>query len=199
MAAKTVDDIEAEIKRIQLETATIQLEQARDSNESYKATREVKSRQNRQRQAQLRADLTERVEIIRGCTHRQGGSPGRERKGAGPSALRVAVMPDNRTLIMCANCPMRVFSPLPTDKNPQPRRGESAAEAKARVQRFERETEEFKHLEALATDQLTPEAGAPMHCGKTFSFEARNGNTIVMPAPCDSYAQGRDNRQAGTQ
>ncbi|HEY2106088.1 MAG TPA: hypothetical protein VGH29_09915, partial [Candidatus Binataceae bacterium] len=183
--------MQAEITRIQLETAKINLEKAKDENAQYNASKELRTRQNRQRQGQLRTDLIERANVIRGCTHRQGGSPGRERKGEGPSALRVVILPDNRTLIMCANCPLRVFSPLPTNKNPERRAGESEAKAKARVQRYNAEQEEFEKLESLASQQLTPEAGAPMHCGKTFSFVGRDGQNILMPAPCDSYAQGR--------
>lgn len=195
MAELSAAQIEAEIKRIQLETAQIGLERAKEENEQYKAAKELRSRQNRQRQKQLKTDLLERATVIAGCTHRQGGSPGRERKGEGPSALRVVILPDLRTLIMCANCPLRVFSPLPTNKNPDRRRGESAADAKARVDQYHRELEEFERLEALSRQQLTPEAGAAMHCGKTFAFVGREGNQIIMPAPCDSYAQGRDNRQ----
>jgi hypothetical protein len=195
MAEQTLAQVEAEIKRIQLETAQIQLEKVKDENEEYKAQKELRSRQNRQRQKQLRTDLIERATIIAACTHRQGGSPGRESKGEGPSALRVVVLPDNRTLIMCANCPLRVFSPLSTNKNPDRRRGESAADAKARVEKYDREMQEFERLQDLARQQLTPEAGAPMHCGKTFAFIGRDGNQMTMPAPCDSYAQGRDNRQ----
>jgi hypothetical protein len=195
MAEQTLAQVEAEIKRIQLETAQIQLEKVKDENEQYKNQKELRSRQNRQRQKQLRTDLIERATIIAACTHRQGGSPGRESKGEGPSALRVVVLPDSRTLIMCANCPLRVFSPLSTNKNPDRRRGESAADAKARVEKYEREMQEFERLQDLARQQLTPEAGAPMHCGKTFAFVGRDGNQMTMPAPCDSYAQGRDNRQ----
>lgn len=194
MADKSISEIEAEIKRIQLETAQIELEEAREKNSAFRAAKELRSRQNRQRMAQLRADLTERVAVISSCTHRQGGSPGRERKGSGPSALRVVILPDSRTLVMCANCPLRVFSPLPADQNPKPREGETVSEAKARVRRYHQEVEEFAALEEVASDQLTPEAGAPMHCGKTFQFVGRDGNQVSMPAPCDSYAQGRDNR-----
>jgi hypothetical protein len=195
MVDKSLAEIEAETKRVMLETAQIQLEQARESNAQYKAGKEARSRQNRQRQGQLRADLTDRATVIRGCTHRQGGSPGRERKGTGPSALRVVILPDERKLVMCANCPLRVFSPLASLKNPERMRGETAADAKERVTRYTQEVEEFEKLVTHSQDQLTPEAAGAMHCGKTFSFQGRDGNNIIMPAPCDSYAQGRDNRQ----
>jgi hypothetical protein len=195
MADKSIAEIEAETKRILLETAQIELEEARERNQQWKSAREVRSRLNRQRQGQLRADITDRATVIASCTHRQGGSPGRERKGTGPSALRVVILPDERQLVMCANCPLRVFSPLPSLKNPERLRGESAADAKDRVARYHREYEEFERLVTLSQDQLTPEAAGAMHCGKTFSFQGRDGNNIIMPAPCDSYAQGRDNRQ----
>jgi hypothetical protein len=196
MADKTtLAEIEAETKRVQLETAQIQLEEARERNAQWKNDRQTRSRQNAQRQSQLRADLTDRATVIRGCTHRQGGSPGRERKGTGPSALRVVILPDERQLIMCANCPLRVFSPLPTNKNPTVLPGETPATAKARVAQYNRELEEFEALVTHAQDQLTPEAAGAMHCGKTFSFQDRTGANVIMPAPCDSYAQGRDNRQ----
>ncbi|MGA9668415.1 MAG: hypothetical protein WBQ94_04360 [Terracidiphilus sp.] len=194
MADKNIQELQAELVSLQIEEARIKLEQTRENIAEWKGKKEVGARQNAQRQGQLKADHVDRAAVIGGCTHRQGGSPGRERKGAGPSALRVVILPDDRTLVMCANCPMRVFSPLPTDKNPERRAGESAADAKARVTRYQAELEEFEALVALSQDQLTPEAGAPMHCGKQFSFVAGNGNNVTMPAPCDTYAQGRDNR-----
>lgn len=195
MADKTFDEIQREIAEIQLQTARINLEKAKDENAQYEASKVLRSRLNRQRQGQLRTDHIERATVIRGCTHKQGGSPGRERRGDGMSALRVVILPDNRTLIMCANCPLRVFSPLPSDRNPRPKPGETAAEAKARVLQYKADLEEFQKLEEKAAQQLTPEAATPMHCGKQFSFAGRDGEAIIMPAPCDSYAQGRDNRQ----
>jgi hypothetical protein len=55
---------------------------------------------------------------------------------------------------------------------------------------------EFEKLATLAQDQLTPEAAQPMHCGKTFTFSDSDGNAAHVPHPCDSYAQGLDNRTA---
>jgi len=195
MAEKGLQEIEAEIKRIQLETAQIQLEQAREQNEEYRARRGAKLRQVLLVLAQLRADHAEKRAVIATCTHRQGGSPGRERKGGGPSALRVVILPDNRELVMCANCPLRVFSPFPGDKNPGMRKGESKQQAQARVEAYNKDLAEFERLKELSQDQLTPEAANPMHCGKTFAFQGKDGNNMVMPAPCDGYAQGLDNRQ----
>lgn len=189
-------EIEAQIKQIELETAQIRLEQMKEENETYRQRKAARLRANEQNLAQLRADHAEKRQVIKGCTHRQGGSPGRERKGSGPSALRVVILPDERQLVMCANCPLRVFSPLPTNRDPKARKDETAAQAKARVAKYERDLEEFEKLAALSQDQLTPEAAQPMHCGKTFRFLGKDGNNMVMPAPCDSYAQGLDNRVA---
>jgi hypothetical protein len=195
MAEKAMEQVEAEIKAIQLETAQLELEEARERIEAHKAGKEVRSRQNAQRQGQLRTDLRERATVIASCTHRQGGSPGRERKGSGPSALRIVILPDNRTLVMCANCPLRVFSPYPGLKNPQQLPGETKAKREARLQAFAVASAEFEKLTERSQDQLTPEAATPMHCGKQFSFVAGNGNQVAVPAPCDSYSQGTDNRK----
>ena len=195
MTDKSLVETQAEAARVQLETAQIELEEAKERNATWKAQKEVRGRLNRQRQGQLKTDLMERKRVIEGCTHRQGGSPGRERKGSGSSALRVVILPDNRELIMCANCPLRLFSPLPNMKNPELRRGETKTEAKARVEQFMIDLEEFNRLKELSQDQLTPEAAAPMHCGKTFAFQDGYGNNMSLPAPCDSYAQGLDNRK----
>jgi hypothetical protein len=195
MAEKSLAEINAELAQVQMETAQIELEEARERNRAWKAQREVQSRLNKQRQGQLHADLTEKAEVIKTCTHRQGGSPGRERKGGGPSALRVVILPDSRQLVMCANCPLRVFSPRPDMKNPDMRPGETPKDRNERVKRFVLQTTEFERLLELARDQLTPEAANPMHCGKTFAFVGRDGNNITRPAPCDEYAQGLDNRQ----
>jgi hypothetical protein len=196
MAEKGLQEIQAEIARIELETAQIRLEQMKEENETYRARKAARLRANEQNLAQLRADHAEKRAVIATCTHRQGGSPGRERKGGGPSALRVVILPDSRELVMCANCPLRVFSPFPGAKNPAQMRGESKAEAKARVEQYSVDLTEFERLKELSQDQLTPEAASPMHCGKTFAFAGGDGNNMMMPAPCDEYAQGLDNRQA---
>lgn len=195
MAEKTLAEIQAETATIALEMAHLRLEKEKEEIAEWRGRKDVRSRQNKQRQGQLRKDLIERKAIIETCTHKQGGSPGRERKGTGPSALRVCIMPDERELIMCANCPLRLFSPFPADKNAKQRAGETKAEASARVRRYKDELAEFNRLKEESSVQLTPEAGQPMFCGKTFRFENGNGNHIHVPSPCDFYAQGRDNRQ----
>jgi hypothetical protein len=194
-STKSAAELECEIKQVELETAQIRLEQMREENEAYRARKAARIRANEANLAQLRTDHLNKLNEIRICTHRQGGSPGRERKGSGPSALRVVILPDNRELVMCANCPMRVFSPLPANKSPRQRRNESPEQRDARVAAYNAAVAEFEQLKEQSQNQLTPEAGQPMHCGKTFQFEDGNGNQVSMPAPCDGYAQGLDNRR----
>ena len=193
---QSVPEIEAELKRVELETAQLDLEAAKERNAQLKSDKEVRSRRNKQRMAQLRTDLLERKKVIESCNHRQGGSPGMERKGTGKSALQLVIMPDNRQLVMCANCPLRVFSPLETNQDPELREGETVKKRDARVASYKADLEGFNALATLAQeDKATPEAGTAMHCGKTFEFRGKDGNHIIMPAPCDSYAQGADNRK----
>ena len=195
MANKTTEEMQAEITRIELETKQIELESAIEKNAEYREQKAARLRANEQRLAQLRQDLSDKQAVIKTCTHRQGGAPGRERQGKGPSALRVVILPDNRQLVMCGNCPMRVFSPYPADKSPMRRKGETEEQAKARVVAFHEAQTEFERLQEEATDQLTPEAAQPMHCGKTFSFSDGNGQPMTVKAPCDTYAGGLDNRK----
>jgi hypothetical protein len=190
----TLAEIEQQIKALELEDMQLRLEETKDRVQALKATKAVKSLQNSQRQGQLRADLLDRKQVISDCTHRQGGSPGKERKGKGPSALRRVILPDDRGLVMCANCGLRVFSPLPSLGYQQPFKGESKAASKKRIEKFELDKAEFNRLVELAEDQLTPEAAQPMHCGTQFAFQNSMGNNVSMPAPCDTYAQGTDNR-----
>jgi len=190
----TLAEIDAQIKALELEDMTLRLEETRDRVDGIKASKAVRSRLNAQRQGQLRADLLDRKAVIDECTHRQGGSPGKERKGKGPSALRLVILPDNRELIMCANCGLRVFSPFPKLGYPLPFKGEAKAAQKKRVEKYALDLAEFNRLKELAEDQLTPEAAQAMHCGKQFAFQNSMGNNVSMPAPCDTYAQGTDNR-----
>lgn len=199
---KTAEQVRAELDAINMETAQVSLEQARlkleqtrEEVEQWKAQREQRSEQNRQRQAQLATDREETARTARVCTHRQGGSPRNPYGGKGQSALNSAVMPDGRTtLITCSICRLRVFSPNERDLAKNPRDGETKEQAAARVKRYLEQRKEFDLLLEQASDKLTPEAAAPMHCGTTFTFMNGDGQEVLLPRPCDSYAQGLDNR-----
>lgn len=197
---RTAEEVEARLNQIKIRTAEIQLqraemelEQTEQSVAQFKADKEARSRRNAQRQTQLRIDINEKAATARRCTHRQGGSLKNPYGGKGPSALQLVILPDERELIMCAVCPMRVFSPFPGDGARRPRKGETEKEAEARVQKYARDLADFEALREESNNKLT-EDGA-MHCGKTFKFLDGDGNQVQVPAPCDRYAQGRDNRE----
>jgi hypothetical protein len=200
---KTAEQVKAELDAILLETANVNLEQAkmkleqtRDEVDQWKATRDQRARTNAQRQSQLRVDCEEVARTARICTHRQGGSPGNIYGGKGQSALNIALLPDAHTqLITCVICRLRVFSPNERDMAKNPRPGESREQAAARVAKYHADRKTFDELLEHAADKLTPEAAAPMHCGKTFTFMDGDGREVLRPRPCDSYAQGLDNRQ----
>jgi hypothetical protein len=190
-----LDKVQLEINKVTLQQAKIKLEQTQEEVATYQANKEAKSLSNRQRMAQLRRDRLNSAQLAKGCTHRQGGGLKNPRAGKRESALTVCIMPDERQLIMCALCSLRVFSPREVDKSPKLRKGETEAKAAARVARYHAEREEFDKLLEHASDKLTDEAAQPMFCGTTFRFEDSDGQVCSVPAPCDSYAQGRDNRK----
>jgi hypothetical protein len=202
MAGKTTEQIRFELEAIALETATVQLEkskleleQTKEAVAEWKGVREQRQRTNQQRQSQLRNDREEIARIARRCSHRQGGSPRNPYGGKGQSALNIVQMPDNHTqLVTCSICRLRVFSPNERDMAKNPRPGESKEDAKRRVEKYLEARAEFDRLIELANDKLTPEAAAPMHCGITFTFMDGDGREVLTARPCDSYAQGLDNR-----
>lgn len=201
----TAEEVEAKLQEIRLKTAEVQLQQAQMQLEqteeqiaTFKAEREGRGRRNKQRQMQLRKEVNDAARAANECTHRQGGSVGKNapKSGKGPSALSVVLLPDGQSeLIMCAICRLRVFSPNRMDKIAKPRGTETPAEMKARVLKYERDLRDFQELRELAKDKMTPEAAAPMDCGVTFSFKDADERDVLVPRPCDSYLQGADNRQ----
>lgn len=199
---RNVDEIKAELDAIALETAQVnlersrlELEQTKETVAQWKGDREQRQRTNKQRQTQLRNDREEVARIARVCTHRQGGSPKNPYGGKGQAALSVAQMPDGHTqLVTCAICRLRVFSPNDRDMAKNSRPGESRDDAKRRVEKYLQARAEFDRLLELSQDKLTPEAAAPMHCGVTFTYMNGDGQEVLLPRPCDAYAQGLDNR-----
>jgi len=182
--------MQAEIDRIQLETAQLNLEEARESNAERKARKEANARKNRQRQDQLAADVAVRKQQAKRCKHRQGGSPVDPFNGKGATSLNVAKMPDGFTLlIMCGVCRLRKFSPHPRDQGTKPRPGESAQQAKDRVEKYLADKAEFDILLDQAKDTLTPEAAQFMDCGTVIqTINPDTGAQTFRPRPCDSYA-----------
>lgn len=192
-----LEQIKLRTAEVQLQKAELELEQTEEAVAAFKAAKDARSRANKQRQDQLRKVINGQARAARTCSHRGGGNVGKHQKasGRGHSVLFVAVMPDERELIMCAICPLRVFSPNPMDKARKPRDGETAKQAAARVEKYEQDAAEFERLREHSQDKLTTDASTPMHCGLTFKFEDGEGRQVLVPSPCDSYLQGRDNRE----
>lgn len=193
-----LDDLHRQIAQAQLDKARMELELTNEQVAQFKAGRESRSRQNKQRQAQLQKDRLEVARAANDCSHRQGGSAGRQGTphGKGQSALTIAKMPDDRTeLIMCAICRLRVFTPDPRRGSKRAQEGETAADVKARLAEYQNDVKEFSALKTLQLDKLTAEAAQPMDCGLTFRFVDEDGREVLVPRPCDAYAQGTDNRK----
>jgi hypothetical protein len=193
---KQLESIQMETAQVNLQKAQLELEQTKEQVEQWTAARETRRRTNRQRQQQMRMDSEEIARKARECTHRQGGSLKNPYSGKGQSALTLVQLPDAHTvLVMCAICRLRVFSPNERDQARNPRPGETKDEAKARVAKLHDDLAKFNALVELAGDKLTDEAKTPMHCGVTFTFTDGDGREVLMPRPCDGYAQGLDNRR----
>lgn len=195
--AKTEAEVRAELADVELQLAKNRLEESKEHLQEFTARREQKARQNAQRQAQMKTDRDDRAATIARCSHRQGGSPGAELEGEGASCLKGIVMPqEERRVVMCNQCPLRVWEPRKIDGSAKQRKGESATQAADRVKTYRAQLKDFESLWKDSQRQLTREAGRPMHCGKTFTFSDSDGNAAHVPHPCDSYAQGLDNRTA---
>jgi hypothetical protein len=199
---RSQQEVEEKLNQVRLRTAEVQLqeaemklEQTEEQIRQFENDKAMRSRANSQRQAQFKMDINQKAATARTCKHRQGASIRNPYGGKGPSALQRMVMPDERTLIMCSICPLAVFSPFPGDGSRKRRRNETEQQAQNRLAKYEADMAEFAKLEDHCADKLTDEAGMSMHCGKTFQFRDGDGNQVQVPSPCDSYAQGRDNRE----
>lgn len=181
--------MQTEIDRIALETALLNLEEAKERNAQQKAKAENKRRLNAQRQAQLGIDRHGRIEVSLRCNHRQGGTPRSPLKGKGPTSLNVVNMPDGFTkMITCSICRLRLFSPFPPDQSPKAKQGESDRQTKARVAKFHKDKKRFDDLMEKSQDGLTPEATMEMDCGVKIRVTNADGMPVFRPRPCDSYA-----------
>lgn len=200
MTAKEVEAMLEEIKirtaQANLAEAEMKLEMTEETVRLFKAAKEQRSRNNKQRQSQLAKDRENTAMLARACTHRQGGSPKNPYGGKGTSALSRVLLPDGHSeLIMCSICPLTVFSPREDDIAKKKRPGETAEAAERRVEKYHIAKAAWDKLMELAMDKLTDEAAAPMHCGVTFTLRDGEGREVLPIRPCDSYAQGLDNRQ----
>jgi hypothetical protein len=186
MDAKT----QAEIDRIQLETAQLNLDEARESNAERINRKASNARKNKQRQDQLAADVSTRRGMSLKCRHRQGGTPSDPFNGKGATSLNTVKMPDGFTvLIMCGVCRGRWFSPHPRNQATKPRPGESKEQAQDRVEKYNADKETFDRLYEMSKDTLTPEAAQTMDCGTVIqTINTETGMPTYRDRPCDSYA-----------
>lgn len=191
-----LEDIRLRTAQAQLAEAEMKLEMTEETVRLFKASKEQRARTNAQRQSQMEKDRENIAIKARNCTHRQGGSPKNPYGGKGTSALSRVMLPDGHSeVIMCSVCPLTVFSPRDDDMAKRRRPKESEAQAEKRVERYYKAKAEWDKLMELALDKLTDEAAAPMHCGVTFTLRDGEGREVLAIRPCDSYAQGLDNRQ----
>jgi len=161
----TEEELRIEIRRVELETAQINLEEARARNAAFRAHEQQRSTQNKQRQSQLAADIATKKYLQRICNHKQGGSPKNHLEGDGKSCLtRSRIFFSNNYLIQCNRCDLAEQRPHPSLKKTNPKK---YAEAMEYYNRLLQESKE-NGLE-------------PME-GPTFEFTDHDGN-IVVPEP----------------
>lgn len=182
-------DTQARLDSIALRTAEIKLEQAEQEAADYEASKASKSRLKAQRQAQFKQDVRGKAGLAARCNHRQGGTPKNPYKGNGDTALKVVKQPDGFTeLIMCVICPLRVWSPHPSDRSKKIKQGETKESRDARVEKFEADTVVFKELMKQSQDSISSDFTEPMDCGITIQRSTEDGDPVYGRRPCDTYA-----------
>jgi hypothetical protein len=199
---------QAELDAIALETARLNLEEARESNATRTARRVQKKRDFETRQRGFQIATKERKRFSDGCMHLQGGNMDnpREAKATNPSALNVARMPDGWTRrISCIVCRGEWFTPHPYNmrKTPFPagfhmpggiilERAETMSEVKARIAKYEADVEVFERLLKMQKDKSTREASQEMDCGTTHTLTNSETGVVVYPwRPCDASAMAQ--------
>lgn len=193
MAEKTMKQ---QLEEIQLKTAEMNMKIAERELQKFEATERSRSMQNAQRQSELAAKVRGRAAVAKKCSHRQGASPKNIYKGKGDTTLKKVKMMDGFTiLIHCAICRLAVFSPHPYDQNPEPQKNfrtgqmETEAQAKARVKKWEKDTEDFNKLYELSEDSKSDEYSSTMDCGNTFQVTDGKGLPVYRRRPSDFYPQ----------
>lgn len=156
------DAIREEIESVTLETAKLNLEEARERNARLKAEKAERSRKNRQRQAQLANDRETARRVQADCFHQQGGGPEDTLEGDGPSILTVAIMPDGYSeLLQCARCGLALMTPHPLLKKEDPKK-------------FAADKKYFDALRKKAKGNKLQ----PMQC-VSFTFQKDDGTPII--------------------
>lgn len=193
-----------EIEKIQLETARLNLDEARESNAQRIARKAQADRLFKERQRGFAAATANRLKMRdEQCSHKQGGSPNDPLSGTGKSALGVTRMPDGWTkMIKCLVCRGEWFTPHPYNMRIEPfpagfhmaggivlEREETQGQAKRRVAKYHKDAKQFNDMLKHAKDKLTPEAAQEMDCGTTHTLTNQQTGVTVYPwRPCDSSA-----------
>ncbi len=185
-----------QLEEIQLKTAQMNMKIAERQLQQFENAERAKASKNAQRQADLRNKVIGRAKVAAGCSHRQGASQKNIYKGKGDTTLKKVRMMDGfTTLIHCAICRLAVFSPHPYDRNPEPQKNihtgnlETAAQAKARVEKWKADTERFEALLEQSEESKSDEYSSTMDCGNTFAITDEKGLPVFRRRPSDFYPQ----------
>ncbi len=154
-----------EIQNVQLQTAELQMEEQKEKNAAYIATKEDRSRRNKVRQAQLRSERANHEARQQKCAHRQGGQPGETFDGNGPSILtRTEAFFEGNYIIQCARCGLKMAKPHSSLRKTNPKK-------------FQKDMELYEELlKASKTNGLQP-MKTP-----TFNFFNTETGDAVAPA-----------------
>ena len=160
------EELQAEILRVELETKTLQLAEARQRNHDFIEVEKRRRQANQQRMTELETGRKTRERIIKICRHRSGGTPKNILKGsrsAGSfSLLTRAILPDGKSvLIQCPRCRLMAYPPNPSLKKEDPKR--YAQELEAYNSLLEQSIEEgLEHAETRGPTFLFERQGVPI-------------------------------------
>jgi hypothetical protein len=193
MAEKSMAE---QLEEVQLKTALMNMRIAEQAVEKFEAEERAKSVQRKDRQAGFRSKVRGRANIAAGCSHKAGASQKNIYKGKGDTTLKKVRMMDGFTLIIhCAICRLMVFSPHPYDRNPALQKNihtgkmETAAQAKARVEKWTADTAKFEKLLEQSEESKSDEYSSTMDCGNTFTVTDEQGLPVFRRRPSDFYPQ----------
>jgi hypothetical protein len=186
----------SQLEEIQLKTAQMNLKIAERTLQQFEAQERATTLQNQQRQSDLRNKVKGRAQVAARCSHKQGASQKNIYKGKGDTTLKKVRMMDGfTTMIHCAICRLIVFSPHPYDRNLKPQKNihtgemETAAQAKARVEKWTADTAAFEKLLEQSEESKSDEYSSTMDCGNTFAVTDERGLPVFRRRPSDFYPQ----------
>ena len=165
LESMSVEELDRQIKRVELHTKMLQLAQAARSNEQYEEAERRRHAANKQRMQELNDARLAQERIERSCRHRSGGTPDNILRGGGIgsfSTVTRAIMPDGVTVFLqCSRCRLKRYTPEAHLKKEDPRR-------------YAKETDEYNDLlEASIENGLAPLRGP------TFTFTNSEGVPVI--------------------